>query len=107
MRDTDDLAAVRAALTAARDSLGHVRMDRSARSIRAAVTRRRLRNRLAAAGAGTAVLAVGLGVALSAGHPARQPAVRASLAAGSVHKNAHGTVARTIHEIFPHPDKHP
>jgi hypothetical protein len=109
MRDTDDLAAVRGSLTAARDSLGHVRMDRTALSIRATATRRRLRNRLAATGTGAAVLAVGLGFTLTAGHPAsrpaQEPAVRVNLAAWSVHKNADGTVTLTIDEMFRQPEK--
>jgi hypothetical protein len=109
MRDTNDLAAVRASLTAARDSLGHVRMDRTALSIRATATRRRLRNRLAATGTGAAVLAVGLGLSLTAGHPASRPAqegtVHASLAAWSVRTNADGTVTLTINEMFQQPEK--
>jgi hypothetical protein len=109
MRDTDDLAAVRASLTAARDCLGHVRMERTALSIRATATRRRLRNRLAATGAGAAVLAVGFGLALSAGHPTSRPVqestVHAGLAAWSVHTNADGTVTLTVNEMFQQPGK--
>ena len=109
MRDTDDLAAVRASLTAARDSLGHVRMERTAPSIRATATRRRLRSRLAATGAGAVVLAAGFGLALTTGHPASRaaqaPAVHAGLAAWSVHANAGGTVTLTVNEMFQQPQK--
>jgi hypothetical protein len=67
-------------------------------------------------GAGVAAVAAAAAVVLaatstpqSAGHPAsrpaREPAVRASLAAWSVHKNADGTVTLTINEIFQQPGK--
>lgn len=101
MNDNEIFAAVRDSLTAARDSLGEVRMERPARTFEARARKRRLRRGLSGAATGTLALGVGLALALTAGGSPALTAhsLHANLAAWSVNTNSNGTVTLVVRDL--------
>jgi hypothetical protein len=99
MNDDEVLTAVRHSLTAARDSVADVRMDRPAATILRRARRRRLRRGLAVAAAAAGAAALALAVTLPGGHarPGGPPASR--LAAWSVTGRPGGLVAVTVRQL--------
>jgi hypothetical protein len=101
MNDNEIFAAVRDSLTAARDSLGEVRMERPARTFEARARTRRRRRGLSGAATGALALGVGLALALTPGgspalaaHP-----VHANLAAWSVNTDSGGQVTIVVRNL--------
>jgi hypothetical protein len=101
MNDNEIFAAVRDSLTAARDSLGEVRMGHPARTFEARAHRRRMRRGLSGAATGALALGVGLALALTTGgspaltaHP-----VHANLDAWSVNTDSGGQVTIVVRNL--------
>jgi hypothetical protein len=89
---------MRSSLTAVKESLTDVRMDRSADTIAARARRRWLGRGLSGAGAAGVALGVGLAVTFSGGQQGVRP-VHVNLDAWSVNTTSSGQVNVTIHEL--------
>jgi hypothetical protein len=98
MNDDEMLIAMRGSLTAVKESLTDVRLDRSADAIAARARRRRLGRGLSGAGAAGVALGVGLAVALSGGQQGVRP-VHVNLDAWSVNTTSSGQVNVTIRDL--------
>jgi hypothetical protein len=98
MNDDEMLTAMRSSLTAVKESLTDVRMDRSADTITGRARRRRLGRGLSAAGAAGVALGVGLAVAFSGGQQGTRP-VHVNLDAWSVDTTSSGQVNVTIRDL--------
>jgi hypothetical protein len=99
MNDDEMLATLRSSLTAAKESLIDVHLDRSAGTIRARARGRRLRRGLAGAGAGGIALGVGLALAVGGGSGTTARSVHVNLDAWSVNTLPSGLVYVDVREL--------